>query len=99
VIVGVLDWAQVKAAHPPIQLIGHRAARAALWINLFGIVALLIAAAGNYGADRDIGFFGGFFALASLLGMALWPLGLLVSLGNLVWAGIQWARTRPAESN
>jgi len=92
-IVGVLDWAQVKAAHARIQLIGHRAVRASLWINLFGIVALLVAVAGNYGPQRDLSFFAGLFALTGLLGLALWPLGLLVSLGNLVWACIRWMRT------
>jgi hypothetical protein len=86
-VVCVLDWVQTKAART--QLVSYRAVRAALWMNLFGILAFFIALAGNYGPDR-IGFFG----IISLLGMALWPLGFLVSLGNLVWACIHWVRAR-----
>ena len=87
-VVCVLDCVQTKAART--QLVSYRAVRVALWMNLFGILAFLIAVAGNYGPDRDIGF----FAIVSLLGMALWPLGLLVSVGNLVRVCIHRVRAR-----
>ena len=88
-IVGLLDWAQIKAAQNRTQLVSHRAVRTALWMNLFGILAFLIAVAGNYGPESI-----GFFAFISMFGLALWLLGLAVSLGNLTWACIGWVRIR-----
>jgi hypothetical protein len=46
-------------------------------MNLFGILALLIAVAGNYGPDSI-----GFFSIVGMLGLALWPIGLAVQETN-----------------
>ena len=86
-IVCILNWVQTKAVRS--ELVSYRTVRAALWTNLLGILALLIAVARNYGPDR-IDFFG----IIGLLGMALWPMGFLVSVGNLAWACVQWVRPR-----
>jgi hypothetical protein len=88
-IVGLMDWAQIKAAENRTRLVNQRAVRTALWMNLFGISAFLIAVAGNYGPESI-----GFFAIISMLGLALWPLGLALSVRNLTWACIQWVRIR-----
>jgi hypothetical protein len=89
VLVWVLDWAQMKIAQNHIRLVSHHAVRAALWINLIGIACLLVAVGSHYG---HYGQNNGFSAIVSLLGMAFWPLGLAVSIGNLAWAFIQWVR-------
>ena len=83
VIVGVIDWAQAKFAR--IYTASRRFVRAALWMNLIGISGFLVAVASHYGPDGN----NGFFAIVSLLGMACWPLGIVVSLGNLLWACIR----------
>ncbi len=88
-LVGVLDWAQSKLDQTHTGLVNHLAVRVALWMNLFAIVGFLVGIVSNYGPDRDISF----FAIAGFLAMALWPLGLVVSLGNLTWASIQWAKS------
>jgi hypothetical protein len=83
VIVGVIDWAQAKFAQTCTA--SRRFVRAALWMNLIGILGFLAAVASNYGPDGN----NGFFAIVILLGMACWPMGLVVSLGNLVRACIR----------
>src|SRR6266550_6055155 len=88
VIVGVLNWAQVKLAQSRTGLLNHRAVRVALWMNLFGILGVLVIVASNYGSANDIGF----FAIVPLLAIALWPLGLVVSLWNLVWGCVGLAK-------
>jgi uncharacterized membrane protein len=89
VIVGVLNWAQVKLAQSRTGLLNHRAVRVALWMNLFGILGVLVIVASNYGSANDIGF----FAIVPLLAIALWPLGLVVSLWNLVWGCVGLAKS------
>lgn len=84
-LVGVMDWGQIKVAQR--GALRERAMRAALWMNLVGILGFLIAYSSNYGPDRD----NAFFAIVSLVAMAFWPLGLVVSTGNLVWTGVQWS--------
>jgi hypothetical protein len=91
VIVWVLDWAQMKVAQNHIRLVSHRAVRAALWINLISIACLLVAVGSHYGHYWQSGN-DGFTAIVGLLGMALWPLGIVVSIGNLAWAFIQRVR-------
>ena len=87
-IVGVLDWAQTKLAQTRTGLVSHRGLQVALWMNLFGILGILVVVAGNYGPDRYL-----FFAIVGLLAMAVWPVGIVVSLGNLVWACVRWAKS------
>jgi hypothetical protein len=48
-IVGVLDWAQTKLAQTRTGLVSHRGLQVALWMNLFGILGILVVVAGNYG--------------------------------------------------
>jgi len=69
-IVGVLDWAQTKLAQTRTGLVSHRGLQVALWMNLFGILGILVEVAGNYGPDRYW-----FFAIVGLLAMAGWPVG------------------------
>lgn len=88
-VMGLLGWAQMKVAQRGAQLISHRTVRIALWMNFAGILALLIAVAGNYGPERI-----SYFSFIGVLGLAVLPVGLLVSLGNLVWAFIHWVRAR-----
>lgn len=80
VIVGVLNWVQIKLAQSRPGLLNYRAVRFALWMNLLGILGYLVAVASNYRSANDIGF----LAIVALLLMAVWPLGLVVSLWNLV---------------
>ena len=87
-IVGILDWAQTKLAQTRTGLVSHRGLQVALWMNLFGIVGILVVVAGNYGPDRYW-----FFAIVGLLAMAVWPVGIVVSLGNLVWACVRWPKS------
>jgi hypothetical protein len=67
---GVLDWAQTKLAQTRTGLVSHRGLQVALWMNLFGILGILVVVAGNYGPDRYW-----FFAIVGLLAMAGWPVG------------------------
>jgi hypothetical protein len=87
-IVDVLDWAQTKLAQTRTGLVSHRGLQVALWMNLFGILGILVVVAGNYGPDRYW-----FFAIVGLLAMAVWAVGIVVSLGNLVWACVRWAKS------
>ena len=88
-IVGVLDWAQTKLAQTRTKLVSHRSLQVALWMNLLGIFGFLIVVAGKYGPEGDVGF----FAIVGLLAMAVWPVGIVVSLGNLVWACVRWPKS------
>jgi hypothetical protein len=86
-IVGVMDWGQVRLARSRRGVLGERAMRIALWMNLVGILGLLVAYASNYGPDgRDA-----FWWVLSLAGMVFWPVGLLVSLGNLLGGSIRFS--------
>ena len=91
-LVGVMDWGQIKVARQ--GALRERAMRAALWMNLVGILGFLIAYSSNYGPDRDSAF----FAIVSLVAVAFWPLGLVISTGNLVWTGVQWVRATHART-
>jgi hypothetical protein len=92
VIVGVMDWAQMRFAQNSTA--SHRLVRAALWMNLIGIVGFLVAVASNYGPDEN----NVFFMIVSVFGVAFWPVGLVVSLGNLVRACIQRLRAPLSET-
>ena len=83
VIIGALDWAQMKFAQTFPR--SRRFVRAALWMNFAGILSSLAVVTSNYGPSPELGF----FAIVLLLGMACWPLGLLFSLGNLIWACVR----------
>jgi hypothetical protein len=83
VIIGALDWAQMKFAQTFPR--SRRFVRAALWMNFVGILSSLAVVTSNYGPSPELGF----FAIVLLLGMACWPLGLLFSLGNLIWACVR----------
>jgi hypothetical protein len=63
-LVGVMDWGQIKVARQ--GALRERAMRAALWMNLVGILGFLIAYSSNYGPDRD----NTFFVIVSLVAVA-----------------------------
>ncbi len=91
VIVSVMNLGQVKLARR--GTLGERAMRAALWMNLVGISTVLVANASNYGPAMTI-----HSRFLSLLEMAFWPLGLVISLRNLVWSGVHWVRAPRSEA-
>jgi hypothetical protein len=82
-IIGALDWAQMKFAQTFPR--SSRFVRAALWMNFVGILSSLAVVATNYGPSAEVGL----FVIVLLLGMACWPLGLLFSIGNLIWACVR----------
>jgi hypothetical protein len=95
VTVVAADWAQINLPQIPARLFGQRSVRAALWMNLIGVLGFLVAVASRYGPDNDDVF----FAVVSLAGLAFWPVGLLLSFGNLIWGCIRWFKTPPSASS
>lgn len=84
------DWLQVKLMAESEGLAGHRLVRTALWMNLIGILAFLVAVAAKYGPPEDSG---GFLGVVGLLGLLFWVVGLLVSLGNVIMGSVSRVRT------
>ena len=84
------DWLQVKLMADREGLAGQRLVRNALWMNLAGILGFLVAVAAKYGPPEDSG---GFLAVVSLLGLAFWLVGLLVSLGNVIVGSVLRVKT------
>ena len=87
-LVAIAGWLQSKCSQASAALLNRRYARIALWLNLLGILGFLVALGSNYGpGERDL-----FLALIAIVGLVLWPVGILMSLGNLVLASIRWIR-------
>ena len=87
-LIAIAGWLQSKCSQVPGAMLNRRHARIALWLNLLGILGSLVALGSNYGpGERDL-----FLALIAIAGLVLWPVGILLSLGNLVWASIRWIR-------
>jgi|SRR5690242_5676113 len=87
-LLAIAGWVQSKCSQVQSGLLNRRHARLALWMNLLGILGLLVGLASNYGpGERDW-----FLTLIALTGFVFWPVGILLSLINLASAGIRQMR-------
>jgi len=79
-VVGILDWLQLRLLQTAEKLVSSRAVRSALWMNFLGAASLLLAVSDNFGPDwRTI-----FFRVLAMVGIAFLPVGVFLSIENVV---------------
>ena len=85
---GILDWLQLRLLQPDGKLVSARAVRSALWMNFLGVASLLLAVSDNFGPDWRTSF----LRAPALAGIAFLPVGVLLSIGNVVAGYVQKLR-------
>jgi hypothetical protein len=79
-VAGVLDWLQLRLLQADEKLVSARAVRVALWMNFLGAASLLLVVSDNFGPDWGASF----PWVLAVVGIAFLPLGVLLSIGNVV---------------
>jgi hypothetical protein len=78
-VVGILDFMQLQLLQAGEKSVSQKAVRTALWMNFLGVVGLLFALSDKFGPDRNTSFLGA----PGIAGIVLWPMGILLSIGNV----------------